>query len=106
MNKIILYDNNDNLLAKAILVTKCSVCGKEKGFELTERETEVLRKYICYGRQMGTLQKLFPRVPAWIRSGCIDQYSNGFCICPDCCGQRKENSYEKVLPKRYVCCPV
>ena len=70
---------------KVVLIPICSVCGRKEEFELTEDETKVLKKYISYGRQMGTLQELFPRVPAWIRAGAIDQYSR-FCMCPDCCG--------------------
>lgn len=67
-----------------IIKATCSCCGETTEFELNEKETETLKKYWCYGRQMGMLQDLFPRVPAWIRSGAIDQYSGGFCICPEC----------------------
>lgn len=68
-----------------ILVATCSICGERTEFELTEEELDLLNRYRCYGRQMGMLQNLFPRVPAWIRSGAIDQYSGGFCMCPKCC---------------------
>jgi len=85
-DRVLFYDDNGNELAQAILLAECSCCGKEEEFELTKEETKLLDKYICYGRQMGMIQDLFPRVPAWIRSGCIDKGSNGFCICPDCCG--------------------
>lgn len=64
----------------------CSCCGNTTEFELNEKETETYKKYFCYDRQMGMLQDLFPRVPAWIRSGAIDQRSGGFCICPECGG--------------------
>ena len=40
--------------------------------------------YQMNGRQLGFIQDLFPRVPVWIRSGAIDKYSDGFCICPEC----------------------
>lgn len=89
MENVLLYDVNGEELSKAILLPVCSICGKEEEFELTEQETKTLGKYICYGRQMGTIQELFPRVPAWIRSGAIDRYSNGFCMCPECCGWKE-----------------
>lgn len=62
----------------------CSCCGETEEFELTDNELQTLYQYSLVGRQMGKLQDLFPRVPAWIRSGAIDQYSGGFCICPKC----------------------
>ncbi len=60
----------------------CSFCGKSGSYRLNEKETENLISY----KQTGTgfLQDLFPNVPAWIRSGAIDNRSSGFCICPDC----------------------
>lgn len=67
----------------------CSCCNETTGFELTENEYATLEKYWCYGRQLGMIQNLFPRVPAWIRSGAIDQFSGGFCICPKCSGMEK-----------------
>ena len=66
------------------LTAKCFICGNEGSYEMNDEERETLRKYWCYGRQVGTLQKLFPKVPAWIRSGAIDRHSDGFCICPKC----------------------
>lgn len=66
------------------LSATCSCCGETTEFKLTQEESTTLSKYNCYGRMLGTLQDLFPRVPTWIRSGAIDQYSNGFCICPKC----------------------
>ncbi len=66
------------------LTAECSYCGSEQEYEMDAEETETYFKYAVYGRQMGYLQDLFPKVPAWIRSGCIDQYSGGFCICPKC----------------------
>ena len=68
------------------LKATCSCCGKEESFTLNETETITLMEYEIFGREMGKIQDLFPRVPAWIRSGAIDQYSNGFCMCPECCG--------------------
>lgn len=62
----------------------CSCCGTTESYEMNEKETEMLGRYQVYGRQMGMLQDLFPNVPAWIRSGAIDQFSGGFCICPKC----------------------
>lgn len=64
----------------------CSICEKTKGFKLTDDEAKLYEEYQIYGRQMGYLQELFPRVPAWIRSGAIDKYAGGFCICPKCGG--------------------
>ncbi len=68
------------------LIAKCSCCGKEDVYEMNEEEYKTFQNYQVYGRQMGYIQDIFPNVPAWIRSGAIDQYSGGFCICPDCCG--------------------
>ena len=70
----------------AKLIAKCSCCGREEIYEMNEEESAVFERYQVYGRQMGYIQDLFPNVPAWIRSGAIDKYSDGFCICPDCCG--------------------
>lgn len=67
-----------------LLVAECSLCGNEEEYKCDATESETLNNYICYGRQMGYLQDLFPKVPNWIRSACIDQYSGGFCICPKC----------------------
>lgn len=64
----------------------CSVCGNVGEYQLSEKEADTYEQYQYYGRQMGYLQDLFPDVPAWIRSGAIDQYSGGFCICPKCSG--------------------
>lgn len=69
------------------LTATCSCCGNTAEYVLDDEETEVYIEYQSLGRQMGTIQNLFPRVPAWIRSGAIDKYSNGFCICPKCCGE-------------------
>lgn len=69
---------------KLILTATCSCCGKIGKYELSEQEEKTYNKYQYLGRQMGMIQDLFPKVPAWIRSGAIDQYSGGFCICPDC----------------------
>lgn len=69
-----------------ILYPKCSCCGREGEYRCDETESETLDRYICLGRQMGALQDLFPKVPSWIRSGSIDKYSDGFCICPECSG--------------------
>lgn len=66
------------------IVAKCSCCGNEEIYTLNKEESLIYVKYLDYGRKMGYLQELFPNVPAWIRSGGIDQYSNGFCICPKC----------------------
>lgn len=57
----------------------CSCCGKAGSYEMTDKEYDTLLLYQWYGRQMGFLQDLFPDVPAWIRSGAIHQYRDGFC---------------------------
>ena len=69
------------------LTATCSICGRKEKYYLSEKEYHVLQKYRIYGRQLGMPQDLFPKIPAWIRSGAIDKYSNGFCICPKCCGK-------------------
>lgn len=80
-----MNSNNNSGETKKIIAV-CSCCGREGAYELNDDEYHMLRRYWVYGRQLGYIQDLFPNVPAWIRSGAIDQYSNGFCICPDCCG--------------------
>ena len=82
-----LEEEIDSLPAEeylGILKPICSFCGKRYAFRLSEKESETLNKYRCYGRSLGKIQNLFPDVPTWIRSGAIDQYSDGFCICPEC----------------------
>lgn len=71
---------------KLELYALCACCGKTEVYEMDEQETVTYLAYQIKGREMGYLQDLFPKVPAWIRSGAIDQYSGGFCICPECCG--------------------
>ena len=66
------------------ILAKCSCCGREEEYYMDEEEYSLLLQYQIYGRQLGFLQDLFPRIPAWIRSGVIDQFSGGFCICPEC----------------------
>ena len=65
---------------------KCSICGNKGTYEMSEKETNIFNLYQILGRDLGYIQDLFPNVPPWIRSGAIDQYSGGFCICPECCG--------------------
>ena len=66
------------------ITAKCSCCGREEEYRLSKSEEATLAQYVVLGRQMGKIQDLFPDVPAWIRSGAIDKYSGGFCICPEC----------------------
>ena len=66
------------------IIAKCSCCGKEGSYDLNEEEFLNYNLYLIFKRDLGYIQDLFPNVPAWIRSGAIDQYSNGFCICPKC----------------------
>ena len=68
------------------IVAKCAVCGYKEAYELSEQEEQTLFFYELFGRDLGYLQDLFPDIPAWIRSGAIDQYSGEFCICPRCQG--------------------
>ena len=67
-----------------MITATCSCCGRTEDHELTDIEEYNLNGYRKYGRGFGTLQTLFPNVPAWIRSGAIDMTSGGFCICPEC----------------------
>lgn len=66
------------------ITAKCSCCGREEDYFLDEEEFETLLDYQMYGRELGFIQDLFPNVPSWIRSGAIDLFSGGFCICPNC----------------------
>ena len=68
------------------LEAECDICGNIGTYEMNEEEFNTWQRYVCYGRMIGKIQDLFPKVPAWIRSGAIDQYSGGFCICPECSG--------------------
>ena len=69
-----------------IITVQCSLCGKKENYELDKNEQLALAAREAFGREAGTLQDLFPKIPAWIRSGAIDEYSGGFCICPKCGG--------------------
>lgn len=73
-----------------LLECECDICGSVGMYMMDDEEKDTLGRYYCYGRQMGYLQDLFPKIPAWIRSGCIDQYSGGFCICPSCAAKEEE----------------
>lgn len=66
------------------ITAKCSCCGRVEKYHLDEDEYLTLMLYDIFGRDLGSIQDLFPKIPAWIRSGAIDQFSGGFCICPDC----------------------
>ncbi len=66
------------------ITAKCSCCGREENYFLNEEEFETFLDYQAYGRELGFIQDLFPNVPSWIRSGAIDQFSGGFCVCPNC----------------------
>lgn len=68
------------------ITATCACCGRSEEYTLTEDEAVNVLAYQIVGREMGRLQDLFPNIPAWIRSGAIDQFSDGFCICPDCGG--------------------
>ena len=63
---------------------QCSCCGKKEEYHLDKKEYYTLLLYQVYGRQLCYIQELFPKIPAWIRSGAIDQFNGGLCICPDC----------------------
>lgn len=63
---------------------KCALCGHEETFTLTQEEENTFLLYEECGRELGKIQDLFPRIPAWVRSGAIDKSANGFCICPNC----------------------
>lgn len=71
---------NDNLMCS------CSCCGTEYYAILDETESENLEKYWEYGRELGLIQDVFPTIPAFVRSGAIDKFASGFCICPKCSG--------------------
>ena len=66
------------------IIATCFCCGRMGEHELTETEARTLEMYRIYGKRLGRMQDLFPNVPAWIRSGAIDQRTGGFCICPKC----------------------
>lgn len=68
-----------------VLVARCACCGREGHYEMNDQEYATFLEYQYRGRELGYIQELFPTVPSWIRSGAIDRYSEGFCICPNCC---------------------
>jgi len=81
----IVFDSSSwNADRELAITATCSCCGKEETYTLKGEEVTTFEKYQSEGRSMGYLQDLFPKVPNWIRSGCIDQFSGGFCVCPDC----------------------
>lgn len=67
-----------------LLEAECSICGHLGHYLMDATEKETYDNYQIRGREMGLLQNVFPKIPAWIRSGAIDKYSGGFCICPNC----------------------
>ena len=71
------------------LECSCSYCGTEYVAILDVEESKTLEKYWCYGRQLGKIQDVFPNIPAFIRSGAIDKFANGFCICPKCMNEEE-----------------
>ena len=66
------------------LFAECACCGRIGTYDMNEEEYHTFLLYQCFGRELGFIQDLFPNIPPWIRSGAIDRYSDGFCICPDC----------------------
>lgn len=77
-------------LYERLLEAECSICGNVGFYLMDENEKETYDNYQIRGREMGLLQNVFPKIPAWIRSGCIDKYGGGFCICPKCMESEKE----------------
>lgn len=73
-----------------LLEAECNICGGKGGYLMDAEEKETYDNYQIRGREMGLLQDIFPKIPAWIRSGCIDKYSGGFCICPQCAKNETE----------------
>lgn len=67
-----------------VLECSCSICGRIALCILDETEEKNYKLRMKKGRDAGFLQDLFPNIPGWIRSGAIDEYSNGFCICEKC----------------------
>ncbi len=79
-----------------MITARCSCCGYEESYRLSREESGTLQQYRVLGRKLGMIQNLFPKVPAWIRSGAIDRTANGFCICPECSGIT-HRQYEESL---------
>lgn len=73
-----------------LLEAECSICGGKGSYLMDDKEKKTYDNYQFLGREMGLLQDVFPKIPAWIRSGCIDKYSGGFCICPQCAKNETE----------------
>ena len=43
-----------------VLVAKCSFCGREGAYTMSEKERQTYLLYQRYGRKMGFIQDLFP----------------------------------------------
>lgn len=69
-----------------VFEARCVCCGQVGRYKMDDEEAQKFEEYQWRGRSMGMMQNLFPKVPARIRNGAIDQYSGGFCICPECSG--------------------
>jgi len=82
MGAISLEGKNGKI--QATLYAECSICGKEEKYICDETESLTVMAYEMDDVH-GYLQDDFPKIPAWIRSSCLDERSGGFCICPDCC---------------------
>ncbi len=78
-------DDEDEFLITSVTAT-CSCCGRKETYNLDKEEQKKIARYALEGREMGYIQEIFPKIPAWIRSGAIDQFSGGFCVCPECSG--------------------
>lgn len=79
-----LLEDYDETTFDDCLFANCSYCGDTHSYLMSPSERKLVGEYYWKGREMGMLQDLFPKIPDWIRSGVIDKYSNGFCICPKC----------------------
>ena len=87
------------------ITAKCAHCGKEATYDLDDDEFIMFQLYQCFGRQLGSIQDLFPKVPPWIRSGAIDLpvqgAINGWCYLVPYNGKIR-NHTEKTIVDMFI----
>ena len=78
-----IIDNENNPNRKT-LICQCQKCNKIGRYDMSEAETKLYEEYLIKNRSMGLLINIFPKIPAWISSGCLDNLKKENPICPDC----------------------
>ena len=82
MGVIIINDAKYGIIGVA--KCNCSKCNEEGKYTLNADEVKNYMNYITKGPAAGTMEELFPNIPAWIRTGAINKFTDGKCLCPKC----------------------